>query len=53
VFFLFQEEKNLYYMMSRAFAKKVQLKGRTRILTPPITWYRPINAITERINRIQ
>jgi len=40
-------------MMSSALAKKVQLKGRTRMLTPPITWYNPMKAITERINKTQ
>jgi hypothetical protein len=35
VFFIYGKSKS--YMMSRAFAKKVQTKGSIRMQTPPIT----------------
>jgi hypothetical protein len=41
------------YMMFRALAKNVHIKGRVRMHTPPITWYSPKNAITETIKRSQ
>jgi hypothetical protein len=39
--------------MSSALAKKVQIKGRIRIQTPPITWYNPKNPIKETRKRNQ
>ena len=37
----------------KAFAKKVQTNGSVIIHTPPITVYNQINAITDKIKRIQ
>jgi hypothetical protein len=39
--------------MLSALAPQVQEKGRTRIQTPPITWYNPIKAAIEMRNRSQ
>jgi len=36
-----------FYIIFNAFANQVQVKGNTRMQTPPITWYNPKNATTE------
>lgn len=40
-------------MIFNALANQVHVNGRTKIQTPPITWYNPKNATTDIKNRIQ
>jgi len=39
--------------MFMALANQVQINGRTRMHTPPITWYNPKKATTEARKRSQ
>jgi hypothetical protein len=40
-------------MILSAFANQVQEKGRTKMQTPPMTWYNPMNAAIEIRNKSQ
>jgi len=46
-------KKRRLYIIFNAFANQVQVKGKTRMQTPPMDWYKPKKATTDKRNRSQ